>query len=65
MAHSRQWLYENGETVWLSMLVETFEKLSDPQERAVPCDPEDLTAAMAHLAHPRGFCESHLRFVSA
>jgi hypothetical protein len=67
MAQSRQWRYENGESAWLSMLVETLERLSDPEVRAVPCDPGDLTAAKAHLAahlpHPHcplGLYGSHL-----
>ena len=44
------------------MLVKTLEKLSDPKERAVPCDGGDLIAAKAHLAHPscfNGFYGSH------
>jgi hypothetical protein len=56
-----QCCYESGETAWLSMLVETLEKLSDPVERAVPCAARDLVAAKAHLAHSRcfhGVCES-------
>jgi hypothetical protein len=67
MAQSRQWCYGNDETAWLSMLVETLGRLSDPEARAAPCDPEDLTAAKAHLAahlpHPRcpfGLYGSHL-----
>jgi hypothetical protein len=63
MVQSRhQWRSGDGETVWLSMLVKTLEKLSDPKERAVPCDGGDLIAAKAHLAHPscfNGFYGSH------
>jgi hypothetical protein len=50
-----QCYYESGETAWLSMLVETLEKLSEPVERAVPCAARDLVAAKAHLAHSRNF----------
>ena len=45
------------------MLVKTLEKLSDPEERAMPCDTEDLIAAKAHLANPgyfHGLYGSHL-----
>ena len=63
MVQSRhQWRSGDGETDWLSMLVKTLEKLSDPKERAVPCDADDLIAAKAHLAHPsyfNGFYGSH------
>lgn len=48
----QQWRSGTGETVWLSMLVATFEKLSDPKERNVPCDPAILIAVKAHLARP-------------
>lgn len=68
MAQSRQWCDENDETAWLSMLVETLEKLSDPEARAAPCDPGDLTAAKAHLAHPRcphGVYGPHLSAIPA
>lgn len=68
MAQSRQWCYENGETAWLSMLVETLEKLSDPKERAVPCDTGDLVAAKAHLARSVHFDDLyglHLRTLPA
>ena len=56
MVQSRhQWRSGDGETDWLSMLVKTLEKLSDPKERAIPCDADDLIAAKAHLAHPSLF----------
>ncbi|MBS0528162.1 MAG: hypothetical protein JSS22_02065 [Proteobacteria bacterium] len=56
MAQSRpQWHSSKGEAAWLSMLVATFEKVSDPMERAIPCDPEILIAAKAHLARPACF----------
>jgi hypothetical protein len=55
MAQLRQRWNNNGEAAWLSMLVETLEQLSDPDERAVPCDSGDVSAAKAHLAHPAYF----------
>jgi hypothetical protein len=51
----QRWRSGNGEIAWLSMLVMTFEKLSDPEERARPCDPDVLAAAKAHLALPARF----------
>jgi hypothetical protein len=51
----QRWRSGNGEIAWLSMLVMTFEKLSDPEERARPCDPDVLAAAKAHLALPVRF----------
>jgi len=39
---------------WLSMLVDTMEKLSRPEFRAIPCDPAVVMAVKAHLASPRG-----------
>ncbi|MBN9004201.1 MAG: transcriptional regulator [Rhizobiales bacterium] len=56
MAQSpQQWRSGSGEIAWLSMLVATLEKLSDPDERARPCDPDVLAAAKAHLALPARF----------
>ncbi|WP_439925795.1 hypothetical protein [Nitrobacter sp. JJSN] len=55
MAQFRQCYCESSETAWLSMLVETLEKLSVPEARAVPCDAGDLVAAKAHLAHSASF----------
>jgi hypothetical protein len=53
MAQShQQWRSGSGEIAWLSTLVATFERLSDPDERAKPCDPGVLAAAKDHLAHP-------------
>ena len=47
---------------WLSMLVDTMEKLSRPELRAMPCDPTLLVAVKTHLASPalpRGFYGSN------
>jgi hypothetical protein len=48
----QQWRSGAAETTWLTMLIETFENLSDPNRRAVPCDPDVVLAAKAHLARP-------------
>jgi hypothetical protein len=41
-----------GERLWLSTLVETMEKASQPSRRAEPCDGEVLAALRAQLALP-------------
>jgi hypothetical protein len=41
-----------GDTLWLSMLVERFEKLSQADLRAVPCEERALLAVKAQLAGP-------------
>jgi hypothetical protein len=48
----QQWRSGNGETAWLSALVETMETVSRPELRALPCDPALLAAVEAHLAGP-------------
>jgi len=52
MAQFQQQWIGGSETIWLSALVATFERLSDPEERARPCDPAIAMAAKAHLARP-------------
>jgi hypothetical protein len=46
-----QWRSGAGERAWLSLLVETLERLSDLRERRIACDPEVVLAAEAHLRH--------------
>ena len=46
------WRSENGQTRWLSMLIDAMEKVSRPEFRAVPCDPSVLAAVRAQLARP-------------
>jgi len=46
------WRSENGQTRWLSMLIDAMEKVSRPEFRAVPCDPWVLAAVRAQLARP-------------
>jgi hypothetical protein len=46
------WRSENGQTLWLSMLVEAMEDVSRPEVRAMPCDRLLLAALRAQLARP-------------
>jgi hypothetical protein len=46
------WRSENGQTLWLSMLIDAMEKVSSPEFRAVPCDLSVLAAVRAQLARP-------------
>jgi hypothetical protein len=46
------WRSGNDEKLWLLMLVETMEKISRPECRAVPCDRSVLAAVRAQLARP-------------
>jgi hypothetical protein len=46
------WRSGGGEKLWLSMLIDTMERLSRPTLRNSPCDPSVLIAVQAHLARP-------------
>jgi hypothetical protein len=48
----QSWRSEGGEKLWLSMLIDTMERVSRPETRALPCDPSVLAALRAHLAFP-------------
>jgi hypothetical protein len=48
----QSWRTGTGQTLWLSKLVETMEKLSRPEWRAIPCDRRELAAVRAQLARP-------------
>jgi hypothetical protein len=48
----RQWHSGEIDTAWLSMLVDCFEKISQTDLRAVPCDLSILLALKARLAQP-------------
>jgi hypothetical protein len=48
----QSWRTGSGQTLWLSRLVETMEKFSRPEWRAVPCDRLELAAMRAQLACP-------------
>jgi len=49
---TQQWRSEDGETAWLSALVETMERVSHAELRATPCARSLLVAVEAHLARP-------------
>jgi hypothetical protein len=46
------WRSGDGEKLWLSMLIDTMEKVSRPEFRSLPCDPSVLVALRAQLARP-------------
>jgi hypothetical protein len=46
------WRSGSGQNLWLSMLVDTMEKVSRPEWRAIPCDQMELAAVRAQLARP-------------
>jgi hypothetical protein len=48
----QSWRTGSGQNLWLSMLVDTMEKVSRPEWRAIPCDPLELAAARAQLGRP-------------
>jgi hypothetical protein len=63
----QSWRSGDGEKLWLSMLVDTMEKLSQeklsrPEGGATPCDRSVLAALTAQLARPASpypHCGSH------
>jgi hypothetical protein len=48
----QSWRSGDGERLWLSMLIDTMEKVSRPEFRSLPCDPSVLVALRAQLARP-------------
>jgi hypothetical protein len=48
----QSWRTGSGQTLWLSTLVDTMEKFSRPEWRAIPCDRLELAAMRAQLARP-------------
>ncbi len=53
MAQALQtWRSGSGQREWLSMLIDTFEEVSRPESRSVPCDSHALAALRAQLARP-------------
>jgi hypothetical protein len=48
----QSWRGGCGERLWLSTLVDTMEKASQPSRRAEPCDGRVLAALRAQLALP-------------
>jgi hypothetical protein len=48
----QSWRSGDGERLWLSMLIDTMEKVARPEFRSLPCDPSVLVALRAQLARP-------------
>jgi hypothetical protein len=48
----QSWRSEEGEMLWLSLLIEAMEEVSRPEIRSRPCDPAILLALSAKLARP-------------
>jgi hypothetical protein len=48
----QSWRSGRGQNLWLSTLVDTMEKVSRPEWRAIPCDRLELAAVRAQLARP-------------
>jgi hypothetical protein len=46
------WRSGSEQRAWLSLLINTFEEVSRPETRAVPCDSQVLSALRAQLARP-------------
>jgi hypothetical protein len=46
------WRSGSEQRAWLSLLIDTFEEVSRPETRAVPCDSHLLAALRAQLARP-------------
>ena len=46
------WRSGSGQRVWLSMLIDTFEQVSRPELRAIPCDRTAIAALRAQLMRP-------------
>jgi biotin-(acetyl-CoA carboxylase) ligase len=46
------WRSEEGQKLWLSMLVDAMEEAARPELRSVPCDRLTLETVHAQLARP-------------
>jgi hypothetical protein len=46
------WRSDDGQRLWLSMLVDAMEDAARPEIRSIPCDREILAAVSAQLARP-------------
>jgi hypothetical protein len=46
------WRSGKGESLWLSMLIDTMEEVSRPEYRRLPCDRSVLAKVRAQLARP-------------
>jgi hypothetical protein len=49
---AQPWRSGDGEKLWLSMLIETMEKIARREFRAAPCDRLVLAKVRAQLARP-------------
>jgi hypothetical protein len=50
------WRSGSEQRAWLSTLIDTFEEISRPEVRAVPCNGHLLAAFRAQLARPATAC---------
>jgi hypothetical protein len=48
----QSWRSGRGQNLWLSTLVDTMDKVSRPERRAIPCNRRELAAVRAQLARP-------------
>jgi len=48
----QSWRTGSGQTLWLSVLVDTMEEFSRPEWRAIACDRLELASLRAQLARP-------------
>ena len=48
----RTWQSVGNQRAWLSMLIDTMEKVSRPESQVVACDSHVLAALCAQLARP-------------
>jgi hypothetical protein len=46
------WRSDDGQRLWLSMLVDAMEEAARPEIRSMPCNREVLAAVSAQLARP-------------
>lgn len=46
------WRSGSGQRAWLSALIETFEEVSRPEIRCIPCESDLLAALRAQIARP-------------
>jgi hypothetical protein len=48
----QSWRTGSGQDLWLAMLLDTMEKVSRPEWRAIPCDALELAAVRGQLGRP-------------
>ncbi|MEP6841046.1 MAG: hypothetical protein ABJA75_23555 [Bradyrhizobium sp.] len=52
----QRWRSGSEQRAWLSTLIDTFDEVSRPEVRAVPCDSHVLAALRAQLIRPASAC---------